>query len=166
MFCSFGAQLSLHQYTAFMKQLISLMIALVTASGVAAQYSLPENNVWAFGYGMGMNFSGPNPFPVFTSIRHGEGCASVCDPNGQLLFYSNGNRIWGANGNLFPNGQNLDITQPVAGTTTQTALVVPVPGQAGKYYLFTLGSKLFCYRIDMSLNGGTGDVDLSFRLPM
>ncbi len=129
-----------------------------------AQYNLPENNIWAFGNQMGMNFSGPNPFTVTSSMVNGEGCASVCSPNGQLLFYSNGNKVWAANGSLFPNGQNLDVPANIALTTTQAALIVPVPNQANKYYLFTLGNKLFCYRIDMTLNNGLGDVDVTFPL--
>ncbi len=147
-----------------MKKFLLFLVILGLSTRIMAQYNLPENNIWAFGNQMGMDFSGPNPFPVPTSIVHGEGCASVCSPGGQLLFYSNGNKIWGANGSLFPNGQNLDIPYLITGTTTQTALIVPIPGQANKYYLFALGKKLFCYKIDMALNGGNGDVDITFPL--
>jgi hypothetical protein len=129
-----------------------------------AQFNYPENNVWAFGNQAGMKFAGPNPISVTTSMYSGEGCASVCNQNGELLFYSNGNKIWGANGNLFPHGQDLDISATSAFTTTQTALIVSIPWQANKFYLFTLGSTLFCYKIDMSLNNGFGDVDTTFSL--
>lgn len=151
-----------------MKKLFSFFAVfsflLCWSARTTAQYNLPENNIWAFGNQMGMNFSGPNPFTVFSSMVNGEGCASVCSPNGQLLFYSNGNKAWAANGSLFPNGQNLDVPANTALTTTQTALIVPIPNQANKYYLFTLGSKLFCYKIDMALNNGLGDVDITFPL--
>lgn len=141
-----------------------ILFSLLGFSRLHAQYNLPENSVWAFGDGDGMDFSGPDPVPVNTSIMHGEGCASVCDENGALLFYTNGNKVWDANGSLFPHAQNLDIDSMTAITTTQTALIVPIPSQVNKYYLFTLGRKLFCYRIDMALNNGMGDIDTTFAL--
>jgi hypothetical protein len=148
-------------------KVILFAVILFSLSGISrlhAQYNLPENSIWAFGDGDGMDFSGSNPVPVNTSIIHGEGCASVCDGDGTLLFYTNGNKVWGANGGLFPHAQNLDISSMIAMTTTQTALIVPVPAQANKYYLFTLGRKLYCYRIDMALNNGMGDIDTTFAL--
>jgi hypothetical protein len=150
-----------------MNKVLLLAATLFFLSGLSkvnAQYNLPENSVWAFGDHRGMDFSGANPVPVNTSMFHGEGCASVCDGEGALLFYSNGNKVWDAAGNLFPHGQNLDIPVMTALTTTQTALIVPIPAQMDKYYLFTLGTKLYCYRIDMSLNNGVGDIDTTFAL--
>lgn len=142
----------------------AIIFSLSGLSKVNAQYNLPENNIWAFGYHTGMNVSAQTPFPVTTSINNFEGCASVCNANGTLLFYSDGSKVWGANGSLFPHGQNLDIPPIISITTTQTALIVPIPGQINKYYLFTLGMKLFCYKIDMTLNNGNGDVDTTFAL--
>lgn len=152
-----------------MKKKLRLALAVFLCLFIApailqAQYNLPENRVWTFGYKGGVSFAGSNPVSISSNIVQGEGCASVCNSDGQLLFYSDGAKVWDADGGLMPNGQNLDIPAMTAFTTTQAALIVPVTGNADQYYLFTLGTKLFCYRIDMTLNGGQGDVDLSFPL--
>lgn len=141
-----------------------ILFCLTGLPDIQAQFNLAANNVWAFGDQAGMKFAGPNPTPVSTSMYSGEGCASVCDDTGELLFYTNGNKVWSANGTLMPHGQSLDIPPMTAFTTTQTALIIPIATDANKFYLFTLGTKLFCYRIDMTLNSGSGDVDTTFPL--
>ena len=89
-----------------------------------------------------------------------EGSVAVTDPTtGSILFYSNGEQVWGANNANLQNGTALTGKQ----TTTQSSLVVPFPGQANRYILFTLTNTLdsagLQYSvIDMTLNGGLGGV--------
>ncbi len=90
--------------------------------------------------------------------------ASISDNNGQLLFYSDGERVWNRNNVLMPNGLGL------SGGYGQinTALIIPFINDTGKYYLFTAqglsnsplsDTNKYAYSIiDMQLNGGLGDV--------
>src|SRR5262245_28875854 len=89
-----------------------------------------------------------------------EGCASWSDANGNLLFYSDGINVWDRNHNIMPDGNGLNGSA----TCTQSALVVPYPGQDSLFYLFTPPDEFalpgyFCYSlIDLTLNNGFGDV--------
>lgn len=159
-----------------MKQVLWMLLLLL---GNYAAYSQQEN-IWAFGTASGLDFTSGNPVAVSTDITgFGEASASVCNNSGQLLFYANGVKVWDRNGNFMPNGNGL-INDPglaplppnavdYTSSTTQGALIVPMPGEAGKYYLFSLTcaemginnsgmGRLYYSVIDMQLNGGLGDV--------
>ena len=111
-----------------------------------------------------------------------EGCASYCDENGNLLFYSNGGgrlpasgqdggKIWNKNNQVMYDMQG---TEGGGWSAAQSSVVVPSPGEPNVYYLFTMeelefdgdgvvpsepnGRGLRYFKIDMSLNGGLGDV--------
>ncbi|WP_205529412.1 T9SS type A sorting domain-containing protein [Taibaiella koreensis] len=134
--------------------------------GVQAQYNIPENSIWAMGEGAGLDFNATIPTPVSTAIYAIEGCASVSNGEYGLRFYTNGETIWNALGSVMPHGD--DVLGPAYSTlsTTQGAVIVPAPGSDRYYYTFSLATNgiLFCNRIDMSLNNGLGDVDISFPL--
>jgi hypothetical protein len=88
-----------------------------------------------------------------------EGCASVCDANGRLLFYTNGVTVWNKHHQPMPNGTGLLGNS----STTQSALVIKKPSSEFIYYLFTVdaGGRINGLRyseIDMRLQGGDGDV--------
>lgn len=139
-------------------------IAVFTSS---AQYNLPQSKIWAMGNKVGLDFTNPaNPVPITTALNNSnEAAASVCDTNGALLFYTNGSLVWDKNGNTMPSGSNLTGTgTTVTWSTTQGAVIVPDPASPAKYYLFSLTSQLYVNRIDMTLNNGLGDVDLTFPL--
>ncbi len=135
-----------------------------------AQYNLPQSFIWAMGNKVGLDFSNSSaPRPIATNLQNAnEAAASICDTGGRLLFYTNGTVIWNAAGGQMPNGASLIGLGGSTRSTTQGAAIVPVPDSPGKYYVFSLteGSncRLFCNKIDMSLDGGHGDVDLSFPL--
>ncbi|PZF74165.1 T9SS type A sorting domain-containing protein [Taibaiella soli] len=137
------------------------------AFAATAQYNLPQSRIWAMGNKVGLDFTNPaNPVPITTALNNGnEAAASICDTNGALLFYTNGSLVWDKNGAAMPNGSNLTGTgTTVTWSTTQGAVIVPDPGNSAKYYLFSLTSQLYVNRIDMTLNNGLGDVDLTFPL--
>src|SRR5690606_25579890 len=136
-------------------------------------------HIWAFGKTAGgLNFNATPPVPLETHLYgYGEGSASVCDANGQLLFYTEGSLVWDRNHNLMPNGIHLiDISaSPTAenttSSTTQGALIIPFPDDSQKYYIFSLSSfesdkdkdldtmgRLYYSVVDMSLNSGNGDI--------
>ena len=132
-----------------------------------------QNNNWIFGYGARVNFSGPNPVGSSNAaINSNESTASVSDPNtGQLLFYTDGRKVWNANNQVMPNGANL--SGGFFNSCTQGALIVPFPEDNQRYYLFTLeelealslspivDNGLRYSVVDMTLNGGLGDVQVA-----
>lgn len=130
-----------------------------------------NENVWAFANYRGVDFNTVPPTLIQTSIDYGinsgESAATVCDNNGQLLFYTDGSRVWDRNHALMPNGNDLTgFGSGVTGSTSQGALIVPWPDSVRKYFVFSLLpmeegddlGKLFYSVVDMNLNGGTGDI--------
>ena len=115
---------------------------------------------WYFGMNAGITFSTvPPSFLPGNLMQTPEGSASLSDTSGNLLFYTNGNVIWTAGHTVMPNGTGLNGSL----TCSQSALFVPHPGNSQLYYLFTPPDQFsggsFCYSIvDLSLNGGSGDI--------
>ncbi len=138
----------------FLKKIYLLLLTACCAHFTYAQ----QEQFWAFGFGAGLNFSSGTPVPVNTAIDAAEGCASVCNSSGALLFYTNGTDVWNATDNIMPAGGNL---QPDgAGTISQAAVIIPMPDSSNKYYVFSLTNnhRLFYSVVDMNLDGGLGDV--------
>jgi PKD repeat protein len=144
------------------RSLIALLLLLLLPSLLLAQ---KEANVWYFGYGLGLDF---NTYPP-TQIRDGslftlEGSASIANPTtGALLFYTDGITIWNREHKPMPNGDKL----LGHASSTQSALIVPAPGDSTKYFVFTADAGPYInppnvgvhYSIvDMTLDGGRGDV--------
>ena len=135
-----------------------------------------EGNVWAFGQQAGLDFNSGNPSPFLTAMVSDIACASVCDTNGMLLFYTDGSRVWNRYGILMVNGVNLtgNIYQPgvLGGSSThqtrQGTLIVRNPSDYNKYYIFSITApaainfswvaRLYYSEVDMTLYGGLGDV--------
>ncbi len=125
-----------------------------------------------FGNRAGIDFNTGSPVAIMDSIKTSEGSASVCNANGELLFYTEGSLVWNRNHQLMPNGTDL-VYLPLSypnttptNSTTQGAQIIPVPDEPHKYYIFSLTSieygsytgRLYYSVVDMSLNGGLGDV--------
>jgi len=129
-------------------------------------------NNWFFGNYAGVNFSTGSPVYQFSPMRSYEANASVSDSLGNLLFYTNGVAIWDKHHNKMPNGDSLEIalqaSLPLGGgsSVTQGVIILPMPGSSEKYYVFYLKRAVDFYNentlmysiVDMSLNGGNGDV--------
>lgn len=124
-------------------------------------YSQAETNNWFFGYGAGMDFNAGNPtFFSGGQVHTNEGSASMCDENGNLLFYTDGETVWSSDHSIMTNGTGLYGNK----STTQT-LIVQKPSSDSIYYLFSInpcegsGTRSIAYSvIDMSLNSGLGQV--------
>ena len=96
-----------------------------------------------------------------------EGSSSISDANGNLLFYTDGEKVWNRINVQMPSGFGLH-GYPASGSgqhnsSTQQALIVPIPGSIYQYYIFTTppvgGVDGLQYTVvDMSLNGGMVDV--------
>ena len=118
------------------------------------------NLIWYFGQHAGLDFNTNPPQSISGQLNSNEGCATMCDQSGQLLFYTNGKHIWDRNHQLMPGSMDL------AGglSSTQAALIVPVPTSCSRYYLFYMEDHNedgdFYYSIvDMNLRNGMGDIE-------
>jgi gliding motility-associated-like protein len=92
-----------------------------------------------------------------------EGCTSISNTSGDLLFYTDGTLVYNRNHQLMPNGTGLFGDS----SSTQSALVVPKPEDPNIYYIFTVDTSIgpndpdfgFNYStVDMTLDGGLGDI--------
>jgi len=151
----------------------SLFLFLIFILRITTVFGQLQNNNWVFGYGARVNFSGPIPVGSSNAaINSNESTASVSDPStGQLLFYTDGRKVWNTNNQVMPNGANL--LGGFFNSCTQGALIVPFPEDNQRYYLFTLeelealslspvvDNGLRYSVVDMALNGGLGDVQVA-----
>jgi len=117
-----------------------------------------QNNYWYFGDGVGIDFSSGTPVNTSGNLFTEEGCASISDDEGNLLFYTDGITIYNSNHTVMPNGTGL-LGHPSA---TSSGLIVPQPCSA-LFYVFTVDeingeSGLNYSLVDMSLDNGLGDV--------
>ncbi|MFD1162620.1 T9SS type B sorting domain-containing protein [Hwangdonia seohaensis] len=143
------------------------ILLLIFALSVCFVFSQKQSANWYFGEYAGLNFNTPNPTPLTDGqLITKEGCATISDPNGNLLFYTDGVTIWDRRHQIMPNGQGLLGHS----SSTESALIVPKPGSTSKYYLFTIDKPSYYLteaepidgvnysEIDLSLNGSFGDV--------
>ena len=120
-----------------------------------------EANIWYFGAFAGLDFNSGVPVALTNgSLNTGEGCTTIGDNMGNLLFYTDGNRVWNKNHMQMPNGFAL----MGHASSTQSALIVQSPVNSNIYYIFTVPFQDqpnvgFRYSIvDMTWNGGLGEV--------
>ena len=135
-----------------------------------------EAGIWYFGIKAGIDFNSGAPVALNNGLLiTQEGCATISDKNGNLLFYTDGSTIWNANHKTMPNGSGLLGHS----SSTQSAIIVPNPLNPKIYYIFTVDQPndknadgnvltnvddksndgLNYTEVNMSLNGGLGDVN-------
>ncbi len=153
---------------------LTLWAAGYPAAPVQGQdYLKKENNNWVFGERTGIHFSSGAPVSITSSMKTREAAASVSDPAGNLLFYTDGTTVWDHTGSAMPNGTvltGLRRTEPVTSSSSYGAAIIPIPGSPSQYYIFSvtklemsyedpaLYGRLYYSIIDMRLNNGRGDV--------
>lgn len=114
---------------------IILLIVLCVFTFHFALYSQKEATVWYFGERAGIDFSFSLPKPLTDGQMDAiEGCSSICDSDGKLLFYSNGISVWNRKHQIIVEGVNL-AGRPSA---VQTALSIKQPGFNNRYYVFSM----------------------------
>ena len=162
------------------KKHILLLCFLGCASLMCAQQ---EASNWYFGKNAGLQFDVSTG--NVTAITNGqlvatEGCTSISDTDGNLLFYSNGRSIWNANHLIMPNAnETLGTGLKGDDSSTSSGLIVPKPEDENSYYIFTVDEPhhfnssaypnqqdgdgvndgLMYSLVNMNLDGGLGDVD-------
>ena len=137
-----------------------VFIAIILIATLAAKAQ--QANIWYFGDRAGLNFNTTPPTALTNSqmITH-EGCATVSDSTGNLLFYTDGRNVWNRNHQIMPNGSGLMGHE----SSTHSAIVIPKPGSNTIYYIFTADAAenngIGGYRyseLDITLNGGLGNI--------
>jgi gliding motility-associated-like protein len=126
-------------------------------------FSQSPAGIWYFGKKAGITFNaGPNPINLNGGeLETDEGCATLCDGNGNLLFYTDGIKVWNRNHQVMPNGNGLKGDP----SSTQSAVIVPKPGSTNLYYIFTVDelgktNGMNYSIIDLNEDGGFGDIIL------
>src|SRR6266850_147249 len=116
-------------------------VVVTDASGCSAyagvnvkEYTLQDTrrNIWYFGSHAGIDFT-PTPAKALSNsaMDAPEGCAVVCDRNGKAIFYTDGDKVY--------DKTDTQIAAGIGGdpSSTQSALIIPVPGDETLYYIFT-----------------------------
>ncbi|MET2986685.1 FG-GAP-like repeat-containing protein [Aureibaculum conchae] len=114
---------------------------------------------WYFGQNAGLDFENAvGPIQVPSPLMNAEeGCSVRSDEQGNLLFYTDGTTVYNRNHQIMPNGGGLSGGP----SATQSGVIVKDPGNANRYYVFYInnaGTQSYYATIDMTLNGGLGDV--------
>lgn len=136
------------------------------------EYGLQDQraNIWYFGQNAGIDFNEQPPVSISGPVNSPEGVSVISNRNGQVVLSTDGVRVYDRN--------DVEITQTADGTpivippgiggesgSTQSALIIPVPGDETLYYIFTTqevhGSGTYELRytlFDVKENGGDGGI--------
>ena len=119
-----------------------------------------EASIWYFGAQAGLDFNDCDPIALTDGMLYQlEGCATIADTDGNLLFYTDGVSVYNAAHNVMPNGMGL-WGNP---SSSQSAIIVPNPIDSSLYYIFTVANNAGQYGlaysvVDMELAAGMGDI--------
>lgn len=137
--------------------LVSFFFILFFQYGI---YSQNQAKKWYFGNNVGLDFmTSPPTVIVGSQMSTSEGCSSIADNNGNLLFYTDGLTVWNKNNLVMANGNGLMGNQ----SSTQCGVIVKQPGNTNMYFVFTVDDMagpngLRYSTIDMNLAAGDGSV--------
>lgn len=129
--------------------------------------SQKQADLWYFGEKAGIDFRTGSAIPdtsenVMSAVK---ASAVISDSSGNMLFFTNGSKVWDRNFTLMGNANGLDGDLGV----TQPCIIIPNPASPDIFYIFTvdvLGFKpdntyttlgLRYSTIDMTLRNGMGD---------
>ncbi|WP_196886148.1 T9SS type B sorting domain-containing protein [Aureivirga sp. CE67] len=125
-------------------------------------HSQNESNIWYFGKNAGLDFSSGEPIPISDSAMiTKEGCSTICDTDGNLLFYTDGITVFNKSHEIMENGEELFGDS----SSTSSSIILKQPNTENIYYIITCdalendGEKGLNYStVDINLNGGLGKV--------
>jgi gliding motility-associated-like protein len=105
----------------------------VTEYGAQVQI---QNN-WYFGETAGINFTnGPIPIDDDNLMNSLEGCATIDDADGNLLFYTNGKTVWNKEHKIMPFYDSIGSLIGDS-TSAQGTLIMPFMDDITMFYIFT-----------------------------
>jgi gliding motility-associated-like protein len=128
-----------------------------------------SGNNWYFGTRAGLTFNTSPPSALTNGkLSTDEGCSTISDNSGNLLFYTNGVTVFNKNHDTMTNGKNL-----LGHISTTTSLAIKKPGSSNVYYIFTAPSQeqnlsvgYHYSEVDMNLDGGLGAVTAMKNIPL
>ena len=167
--------------------LIFFSIALLFAPNIIGQTINDDNrdNIWLFGYdsftqpgfgGFVLDFNSNIPEVYYEpkEMEFNQTSATICDTDGNLLFYTNGIYIANAAHQMMVNGDSLSpgpgtFSYPSGLPISQGLIILPIPENEKKYILIhglldippglgPIYSHLYYSIIDMELDNGLGAV--------
>ncbi|GGF10391.1 T9SS type B sorting domain-containing protein [Flavobacterium limi] len=147
-----------------MKKNIFLILLFITFSSFAQG----EANIWIFGNKAGLDFNSGSPVAITDGqMNTAEGCGTISNAAGQLLFYTDGIRVWNKNHQIMPNGKGLKGSS----SGSQAALIVPKPESTNIYYIFTATALadpdgIQYSEVDLNLDGGLGNITAKKNIPL
>ncbi|MCL6275443.1 T9SS type B sorting domain-containing protein [Muricauda sp. 2012CJ35-5] len=139
---------------------LRIFCALVLCLSFAQIHAQLEASIWYFGENAGLDFRSGTPVPLLDgALNTQEGCATISDFAGNLMFYTDGSTVWNRNHTPMPNGTGLFGNS----TSSQSGIIVPKPNDPDIFYVFTAdfqaGAQGINYsEVDMTLDGGLGNV--------
>jgi hypothetical protein len=133
-----------------------------------------RDNIWMMGSspatfpkaGIDFNSGSADTFSIFRSTVFFLTNASICDTNGQLLFYTNGNFVVNHTHNLMPDsvgfnpGDENTNTYPYGSGLNQGAMILPWPNRFDKYIILHLSANNFA----IGLNSYTRPLSLRYSV--
>lgn len=137
-------------------------------------FAQKEAAIWYFGNNAGLDFNSGSPISLTNGkLVTKEGCSTISDKDGNLLFYTDGSIVYNKNHQIMPNGTGLLGHN----SSTQSAIIVPKPNNPYVYYIFTVDQPLPANadddklndldapnnglnysQVDIRLNNGLGDI--------
>ena len=137
----------------------SLLLTLIFFLTCMCNAQVGPGSNWYFGQNCGITFTTNPPTAVSGgALSTQEGCSTISDNAGNLLFYTDGSTVYTKNHQVMANGTGLNGNA----STAQSGVIVQQPNNPGIYYVFTMGVSNvgnLCYSIvDMSLAAGMGSV--------
>jgi len=127
---------------------------------VRSNYPHKEANVWYTDKNLGIDFNCTTPVIIddhsddFISI---EGTGAICDEFGNLLFYTDAERVFNRVHEIIPNGNGM-----LSSSSKHSGLFIKKPLDSTTYYLISPGfsfmDELYWNEIDLTLDGGFGDI--------
>lgn len=141
-----------------MKNILKVVAVLFILSS-SKGFSQGESWNWYFGFGAGVNFPNAAAPVAMTNgmVSTLEGVATISDAAGNLLFYTDGSTVRNKLHAIMTNGAGLMGN----GSSTQSGVIIPRPGNPNMYFLFTCNLAGSGYRyseIDMLASAGNGSV--------
>lgn len=149
--------------TAFALLLLMSLSLTLPAQVNRCSYVIPrQTDNWLFAQNAGLRFDASGNVsannPSGSNLPNGSGVSAISDEGGNLLFYTDGQKVYNAS-NVQINFGPLLLGSPVA-----SSVIVPRPSSPNLYYIFTTGEITnttfgFNYSmVDMSQGGGVGAV--------